>query len=128
VQVAIRSDALHASLLKMGPSPLENSGFLVGPRLPENRVNPRALAMTNGPSAWRSAHHTRARARAREIIEEFRAATITQSFLAGLEIANRRITSLPQDDLDSLQHQIMNLRALIKGNLAQRFVDRCWKV
>jgi hypothetical protein len=72
--------------------------------------------------------HTRARARAREIIEEFRAATITQSFLAGLEIANRRITSLPQNDLDSLQHQIMNLRALIKGNFAQRFVDRCWKV
>jgi hypothetical protein len=72
--------------------------------------------------------HARARARAREIIEEFRAATITQSFLAGLEIANSRITPLPQDDLDSLQHQIMNLRALIKGNLAQRFVDRCWKV
>jgi hypothetical protein len=91
------------------------------------KASVRCVAVTrpeSGPDRAPGALHTRAR----EIIEEFRAATITQSFLAGLEIANRRITPLPQDDLDSLQHQIMNLRALIKGNLAQRFVDRCWKV
>ena len=50
------------------------------------------------------------------------------SFLDGLKIVSRRITSLPQDSLDALHHQIMNFRALIKGNFAQRFVDRCWKV
>ena len=53
---------------------------------------------------------------------------VDRSFRAGLEIVNRRITSLPQDSLDALHHQIINLRALIKGNLAQCFVNRCWKV
>ena len=50
---------------------------------------------------------------------------VDRLFLAGLKIVNRRITSLTQDSLDALHHQIMNLRALIKGNFAQRFVDRC---
>jgi hypothetical protein len=53
---------------------------------------------------------------------------VDRSFRAGLKIVNRRIASLPQDSLDALHHQIMNLRALIKGNLAQCFVNRCWKV
>ena len=65
------------------------------------------VRVEQGPSAWRSAH-TRAPVHAREKSLRIPGGHDNSSFLAGLEIANRRITSLPQDDLNALQHQIMN--------------------
>jgi hypothetical protein len=53
---------------------------------------------------------------------------VYRSFRAGLKIVNRRITSLTQDSLNALHHQIMNFCAFIEGNFAQHFVDRCGKV